>query len=275
MKAKHNKKRNTVFLYEALVRELTKAITTQNPSRSATVKNILQEHFRSGKTLFSELGCFSALSDTRGLDSYTAEKMVFRAKKAYDELSPEDIFSEQSQVIKKINTQLGKEVYDNFVPNYKTYATIAQIFGTKAPIKSRVLMEKKIIDVMTTSESSGTGTMKPVDSLVVGQFVKNFNKAYSHLLPEQINLLNKYVLSFGPNVADFQVTMGTELKRIYEEVQQSLESEEVQSDAEMRENTQKILSQLDEWDIRDIDDKKLTKVLKLQELVREYHADAN
>ena len=274
MKAKHNKKRNTVFLYEALVRELTKTITTQNPSRSATVKNILQEHFRSGKTLFSELGCFSALADTRGLDSYTAEKMVFRAKKAYEELSPEDIFNEQSQVIKKINTQLDKEVYNNFVPNYKTYATIAQIFGTKAPVKNRVLMEKKIIDVMTTNESDEQ-IMKPVDSLVVGQFVKNFNKAYSHLLPEQINLLNKYVLSFGPNVADFQVTMGQELKRIYEEVQKSLQSEEVQADTEMRESTQKILSQLDEWDIRDIDDKKLTKVLKLQELVREYHNDAN
>jgi hypothetical protein len=274
MKAKHNKKRNTVFLYEALVRELTKAITTQNTSRAETAKNILREHFRTGNVLFSELGCFSALADTQGLDHYTAEKLVFRAKKAYDELDSQDIFKEQSQVIKKINTDLGKEVYNNFVPNYKTYATIAQIFGTKAPLKSRVLMEKKIIDVMTSTPSQDE-EMKPVDNLVVSQFVKSFNDTYSDLLPEQINLLNKYVLSFGPNVADFQLAMGRELQRIQEEVTNSLQSEEVKADKEMEESTKKILSQIQEWNVGDIDDKKLIKVLKLQELVHEYHCDAH
>jgi hypothetical protein len=274
MKAKHNKKRNTVFLYEALVRELTKSITTSNSHRAAAVKSILREHFGAGKVLFSELGCFSALADTRDLDQYTAEKMVFRAKKEYDELNAEDIFKEQSQVIKKINTGLGKEVYNNFVPNYKTYATIAQIFGDSVPVKSRVLMEKKIIDTMTSPEPIEPA-MKPVDNLVVGQFVKNFNETYSHLLPEQINLLNKYVLSFGANGADFQVSVGRELRRIYEEVEKSLHLEEVKSDSEMEANTTKILSQLQEWDVVEVDDQMLLKVLKLQELVREYKSDAN
>ena len=274
MKAKHNKKRNTVFLYEALVRELTKAITHQDTTRAETTKGILREHFRTGKVLFSELGCFSALADTQGLDHYTAEKLVFRAKKAYDELDPQDIFKEQSQVIKKINTDLGKEVYNNFVPNYKTYATIAQIFGTKAPVKNRVLMEKKIIDVMTSTPVEKE-EMKPVDSLVVSEFVKNFNETYSHLLPEQINLLNKYVLSFGTNVADFQLTVGRELQRIHEEVSNSLDSEEVKADKEMEENTRKILSQIEEWNVGNIDSNKLIKVLKLQELVHEYHSDAD
>ncbi len=32
-KTKHNKKRNTAFLYEALVREMTKAVVSQDKKR--------------------------------------------------------------------------------------------------------------------------------------------------------------------------------------------------------------------------------------------------
>ena len=42
MKVKHNKKRNTAFLYEALVRELTKAVVEQNVTRSQKIKKILK-----------------------------------------------------------------------------------------------------------------------------------------------------------------------------------------------------------------------------------------
>ena len=151
MKVKHNKKRNTAFLYEALVRELTKAVVDKDVVRTRKVKTILKEHFRSGMVLFSELGCFNALADKSSLDQYTAEKMVFRAKKEYDQLDQQDIFKEQSAVIKKVNTDLGKEVFNNFVPNYKSYATLAQIFGDKIPVKNRVLMEQKVIETLTSA----------------------------------------------------------------------------------------------------------------------------
>ena len=118
MKVKHNKKRNTAFLYEALVRELTKSVISSNSTRSKIVKTILKEHFRSGKVLFNELGCFTALTDRSNLDRYTAEKMIFRAKSEYDNLNQQEIFKEQSTVIKKVNTELGKEVFNNFVPDY-------------------------------------------------------------------------------------------------------------------------------------------------------------
>ena len=96
MKVKHNKKRNTAFLYEALVRELTKSVVEQNSSRSQKIKKILKEHFRSGKILFSELGCFRALSQKDELDRYSAEKVIFRAKKEYESLNQQDIFKEKT-----------------------------------------------------------------------------------------------------------------------------------------------------------------------------------
>ena len=35
-KTKHNKKRNTAFLYEALIREMTKAVVSKNQEQKTT-----------------------------------------------------------------------------------------------------------------------------------------------------------------------------------------------------------------------------------------------
>ena len=274
MKVKHNKKRNTAFLYEALVRELTKSVVSNNSTRSKIVKTILKEHFRSGKVLFSELGCFTALTDKSNLDRYTAEKMIFRAKNEYDNLNQQEIFKEQSAVIKKVNTELGKEVFNNFVPDYKSYATLAQIFGTKMPVKNRVIMEQKIVETLTSSEEVQE-EMQPVDSLVVKSFTERFNKEYTELLPEQKELLNRFIVSFNESEADFKLYAGKELKRIQEGVQASLELPDVREDEEMVENTKKVLDQISKFNVANLDEQQILKILKLQKLAREYETDAN
>ena len=274
MKVKHNKKRNTAFLYEALVRELTKSVVSNNSTRSKIVKTILKEHFRSGKVLFSELGCFTALTDRSNLDRYTAEKMIFRAKNEYDKLNQQEIFKEQSAVIKKVNTELGKEVFNNFVPDYKSYATLAQIFGTKMPVKNRVIMEQKIVETLTSSEEEKE-EMQPVDSLVVKSFTERFNKEYTELLPEQKELLNRFIVSFNESEADFKLYAGKELKRIQEGVQASLELPDVREDEEMVENTKKVLDQISKFNVANLDEQQILKILKLQKLAREYETDAN
>ena len=95
MKAKHNKKRNTAFLFEVLVRELTKGVVSRDTSRSAQIKGILKEHFSKGAALAQELDCYRALDQVEPIDRYTAEKLIFRAKTAYDALDKEEIFTEQ------------------------------------------------------------------------------------------------------------------------------------------------------------------------------------
>ena len=55
MSKKHNKKRNTVFLYEILVRELTKSIIKKDEKRKVNVLAIHKEHFKKGTILQKEL----------------------------------------------------------------------------------------------------------------------------------------------------------------------------------------------------------------------------
>jgi len=45
MRKKHNKKRNTAFLFETLIRELTKSFISKDASKSAKIKTIFKESF--------------------------------------------------------------------------------------------------------------------------------------------------------------------------------------------------------------------------------------
>ena len=275
MKVKHNKKRNTAFLFEALVKELTKTVIEKNKKKTSLIKSILKEHFRSNSILGRELDCYEALSNKSGLDKYTAEKLVFRAKKSYDDLDQQKIFEEQSKVISKINKDVGKEVYNNFVPNYQSLASISQLFGDRMPVKTKVLMEQKIIERLIDQEEKTSQDMKSIDTLVIRSFTDSFNDTYDNLFAEQKELLNKYVNSFDESKADFRLFVGSELKRIYESVSNSLALEDVSEDPDMVMNTKKVLERIQSMNVSKIGDKEILKILKLQNLTREYNSDAN
>ena len=274
MKKKHNKKRNTAFLFEALVRELTKSFVSKDSERSSKVKNIFKESFGETSVLRRELDCYNALREKSGLDKYTAEKLVFETKKAYNSLDQDEIFFEQSKLIKKINVDLGPGVYKNFVPNYKSYATVSQIFGDKTPVKNRVLLESEIIDNLIT-EDKEQDEMRSIDSLVVKTFTENFNKKYAGLLESQRKLLEHYIVSFLDNGVDFKIFLAEQLSTIKNDIKQSLKLDEVKNDKDMVESTKKTLSIVESFDVSSFGKKDLIKVLKLQNLVNEYAKDAD
>jgi len=274
MKAKHNKKRNTAFVYEALIREMSKAVLAGDKPLQNKVLEILKKHFNESSLLGKELSCYKALTESRGLDKYTAEKMVYRACRAYEDLDSRQIFKEQSNVIKAINKGVSAEVFSNFVPNYRSYATISQIFNTKTSVKKKVILEQEIIRNITNESEGNSSPLKPIDSLVVKAFTKNFNEKYQELLPEQKHLLGKYIFSFDQNEADFRLYLSEELTRIRNEIKKSLKLEEVYADDTMVANTKKVLGDIDGFNVSTVRESEIKKILKLQKLVSEYSENA-
>jgi len=94
-------------------------------------------------------------------------------------------------------------------------------------------------------------------------------------LPEQKALLNKYILSFGPHKVDFQIALSEELRKIESEVEASLSLPEVAADTEMVNNTNEVLQQIRNYNVTNICESDLKKILKLQSLVKEYQSDAD
>ena len=51
MKMKHNKKRNTAFIFEALIRELTKAIVSKDSKKKKLIVKLVRENFKGSSVL--------------------------------------------------------------------------------------------------------------------------------------------------------------------------------------------------------------------------------
>ena len=126
MKTRHNKKRNTAFVFEALVREATVAIIKENHEVKNKAIAIIKKHFVPGSVLHKDLQNYRSLYENQDLPREIAEKIIKEAKLAHRVMDPHGLFVSQSDLIADVNKELTPEVFSNFVPNYKTLASIAQ-----------------------------------------------------------------------------------------------------------------------------------------------------
>ena len=275
-KTKHNKKRNTAFLYEALVREMTKAVVSQDKERKNNIVDILKESFSSSKILGKELKLYQTILESTNLEAVTAEKLLYKIREAYSELDEQEIYDAQSAVINRINKEIGSDVYNNFVPNYKSIATVSQLFGadsTAVGIKRGVILEQQVLKTLTanTIEESKT-EMKPIDNIVFKTFTSKFNEVYGQdLLSEQKELLNRYILSFSSDT-DIKIYLNEELGRLHGALHQALDTAEIKSDEAMAESTNSVISMIEEFRDTPVDKSLVEKVLKIQNLVHEITA---
>ena len=84
MKMKHNKKRNTAFLYESLITELTKSIVKKDDVKKNTIIEIIKKYFSSGSNLKKELNLYRTILESEKRFGKLRQKRNFQfSNKAY------------------------------------------------------------------------------------------------------------------------------------------------------------------------------------------------
>jgi len=274
MKLRHNKKRNTAFLYETLVKELTKSVVNNDTNRKKAALSILREHFKKGSILGNELSLYKDVVESRGLDYETASKILHEAKMVYwSGFKNKKVYDEQSKVIDKVNKDLSKNTFSNFVPNYKDLATLAQIFNDDLTVKKRVMLEKQILKNMISENQEPEKKMKPIDKLTFKTFINKFNSTYGELLENQKELLMQYIYSFSDDGVGLKIYLNEEVKTLKKVVEESMELEEIKSDPSMLESTKKVIGIINEYKNKNIDETMIGQVLNIQRLVKEIQSD--
>ena len=274
MKNKHNKKRNTAFVFEALTREATVAIIKGDQERKEKVVSIVKKHFTGDSLLKKDLECYRSLYENQNLDETTSRKIVEAVMAAKRLIDPDGLFKQQTQMINDINKELSPQTFNNFVPNYKSLATIAKMFNTDSP-KQAVMLETRIIEGMTNVLQQNE--MQPIDSITFSTFTKKFNEKYgSSLLREQKELLNHYISSFSSDDLETKIYLNRELTRLKESLEKATEVEEVATDNEMINKTKLVKERLDSLaGETTLTEATLFTILKTQELVKEIYDDGS
>ena len=275
MKIRHNKKRNTAFVYEALVKEATVAILKNDAEKRDKAIKIIKKHFKPGSVLRKDLDCYRSLCENQNLDRLTAEKILKEVKLQKRLIDPTGLFKQQTKLVHDVNKEVSPSVFRNFIPSYKSLATIMQIFSDKISPKDQVILENEIVQRMLV-ESKEIQHTEQIDSLVYKTFVVKFNERYDgNLLKEQKELLNYYVSSFADNGLELKIFMNEEISRLKQQLEKGKNIAEIKEDNEMLNKTQKVIERLNSFAKEDITDDVLLTVMKTQKLVKEMYNDAN
>jgi hypothetical protein len=264
---KHNKKRNTAFLYEILLREGTKASLEKNFDYLQEIKKIIVEFFHPESALGYELSLYKSLLND--LNKENNQKVLFEVKTRHSLISRKTLFNEQTSLINKINKKFGFSIYNNFIPNYKDLATISQLFNDNLSVKEKILLEEKFLNELTENNSLNDN-LKPIDALVYKTFVNKFNDKYSNLLSEQKDLLTKYISSFADEGLELKLYLNEEISRLNEKINYCLEKDEIKNDSFLSEKTRKLSTVLKEFkNTKNISESMLENILKIQQFVYE------
>ena len=209
-KIKHSKFKNTGFIFELLVRQVTAEIMSSNKS---VTEKILKEYFNSKKELSKELKLYQYLINEKYNSEAKAEKFIDTILEARKRLDEKKIVKEKYNLIKSI-----KETYnlDEFIKspisNYKVLASIYKVFESKVnngyDIKDVFNSKITLIENITSkpvsqnnkpdAESAKLLEMykkqdKDIRLLTYKILVESFNKKYTHLDTTQKSILREYI----------------------------------------------------------------------------------
>jgi len=270
---KHNKKRNTAFLYECLIRELTKAVIKEDKTRQTKVKGLLKEFFSKGKVLKEELSIYRSLMETKEAKEDFSRRLLQESKIDFDKLDRKSIFNEQTALINKINKALGPQTFANFVPNYKDLATLGLFFqNDNLNAKKRIMLENKMVNFLSRKEET-LNEMKHIDNLEFNMFVKRFNETYENsLLKEQKDLLTNFITSFSDNGLGLKSYLNDEIGRLKEAVEAEIARAQNES---LKENFKKVKSKLGSYATKPLNSNIVEEVFYIQDLLAEVKRNAD
>lgn len=202
----HNKKRNSLLLYEFLVRTISRALVEDDKKRSTQALKILRKHYRPGTNLYKEFRLMNSLVKTTVSSEHVAATILKEAKTAAAGIDHRQLDREKSLLIRTINHSINDDVfYDQHVNEYRDYATIQSLINewrsTDKDISKLASYEDHLMKMLTTPKSSGPDHTITEDStgtsrLLMKVMTKKLNEKYSGVLSDQQRALVKaYALS--------------------------------------------------------------------------------
>ena len=268
MKMKHNKKRNTAFLYESLIKELTKSIINQEIDKKSKIIEIVKKYFNKDAILYEDLKVYRYIYESDDVDVEDARRYMFEVKNDFYAIDRKKVFNSQTKLIKEMHSALGSRIFSNFVPNYRTLASIGKFFASQElEPKSRILLEKQVFEILT-KEKEKTKEVQHIDKLTYRTFVQKFNDTYSNSLKEeQQRLLTNYITSFSDNGLQLKAFLNEELGRLKGEVEVCIEG--MQEESNYKSKSQAVLEKLNTFSTKMIDEDMIRDIFYIQNLVME------
>jgi len=208
-KIKHSKFKNTGFIFELLVRQITSEIMSSNKS---VAEKILKEHFNSKKELSKELKLYQYLINEKYNSESKAEQFINTILEARKKIDEKKLTKEKYNLIKEIKETYNlDEFIKSSISNYKTLASIYKVFETVSTdeqydptdvVNSRFTITESIINSSIQNKDSKLKDAvmeeyrkqdEDLRAVSYKLLVESFNNKYKNLSSQQKGLLKEYI----------------------------------------------------------------------------------
>jgi hypothetical protein len=267
---KHNKRRNSLLMYEFLVRTISKSIIEDNKRKSSAALKILKKHFRQGTEIYKEFRLMNALAKTTVSSEHTAASILSEAKNAVNSFDGQKLDREKSILIRNINHVLNDEdFYDQHISEYRLFATIQTLINEwtttdkdlyrVAQFEDHVmkhLISEKVAKPDTSISEDTSGSAR----LLMKVMTKKLNEKYSGILNDhQKSLIKAYAYS---TASEDQTSIKMKLQEIKSELIKLIDgySFEVQNDY-IKNKLSETKMVLVEEDLETVDDSTVTRFM--------------
>ena len=209
---KHSKFRNTGFLFELLVRQVTSDILN---NRKGIAEGLLKKYFNSKTELSNELKLYQFIVSERYNSENRAERFVDAVVESRAKLDEKKILKEKYNLIKEIKDNYAIEDFlRSQIPNYKVLASVYKIFEYKVNVdqnydpkdfvNTKYTLVEHLIGKTPSNKTLSETTIhtdlkkedKEIQLLSYKMIVDSFNKKYNNLNDRQKGLLKEYINSY-------------------------------------------------------------------------------
>lgn len=229
----HNKKRNSLLLYEFLVRTISRALVEDDKKRSSQALKILRKYYRPGTHLYKEFRLMNSLIKTTVSSEHVAATILKEARSAASSLDHQQLDREKSLLIRTINHMINDDgFYDQHVNEYRDYATVQSLINEwrsqEKDLTKLASYEDHLMKMLTTEKVSDqdqhtiTEDSAGTSRLLMKVMTKKLNEKYSGILnDQQRSLIKAYALSAATSDSS---TISKKLQEIRHEVLPLIES---------------------------------------------------
>lgn len=271
---KHNKRRNSLLIYEFLVRTISKSIIDDDKKKSAVALKILKKHYKPGTELYKEFRLMNALAKTTVSSEHTAASILSEAKIAASSFDAQKLDREKSLLIRNINHMLNDEnFYDQHVNEYREFATIQTLINEwrsshkdlhvvakfEDHLMKHLVTEKTQLPDSPLSEDT-TGSAR----LLMKVMTKKLNEKYSGILNEQQkSLIKAYAYS---TASEDQTSIRMKLQEIKSDLVVLIDGYEVTANEYLKNKLQETKSTLLSENLEIVDDSTVTRFMLYSKL---------
>lgn len=133
----HNKKTNSMLVYEFLAHEVVRRLLENRDTRE--VFSFVEKYFK-GTVLSEELDLFKALLSVRDESDDTIQKVINEVRHYAQKIDHKKLIDLKNKAIKEINEKFGSEIFEYRTKNYRLYASI-QVFLNSVEKKNQKINE--------------------------------------------------------------------------------------------------------------------------------------